>query len=81
MPTKRQARVTLGADKAIAALTFGEGAKLELGAVFHVPVRQEGTKTFYRPIGCKVEITEDQRVEIIKMLGGVPSPTLPKEET
>lgn len=72
MPTnKTQAKVILGDNKAIAALTFEtEGPKLELGAIFHVPVRQEGPKTFYKALACKVEITESQRAEIVKMLGG-----------
>ncbi len=68
---RTQAKVILGENKAIAALTFEtEGAKLELGAIFHIPVRQEGGKTFYKALACKIEITADQRNELVKMLGG-----------
>ncbi len=71
-PNKTQAKVLLGENKAIAALTFEtEGKKLELGAIFHVPIRQEGPKTFYKALACKVEISPEQRAEIIKMLGGI----------
>jgi hypothetical protein len=70
--------VILGQNKAISALTFeAEGGKLELGAVFHIPTRQEGAKTFYKALACKIEITEAQRAEIIKMLGGVFLPVSP----
>ena len=57
-----------------------EGPKLELGAIFHIPVRQEGGKTFYKALACKVEITAEQRAEIVKMLGGevLPVTTEPK---
>lgn len=80
MPTanKSQAKVFLGENKAIAALTFEtEGETLELGAIFHVPVRQEGPKTFYKALACKVTISAEQRAEIVKMLGG----TMEKEPT
>lgn len=72
MPTnKTQAKVILGENKAIAALTFEtEGDKLELGAIFHIPTRQEGGKTYYKPLACKIEITPAQRAEIVTMLGG-----------
>lgn len=72
MPTnKTQAKVILGENKAIAALTFEtEGDKLELGAIFHIPTRQEGGKTYYKPLACKIEITSAQRAEIVTMLGG-----------
>lgn len=73
-PNKTQAKTILGENKAIAALTFEtEGEKLELGAIFHIPTRQEGGRTFYKALACKVEITEAQRVEIVKMLSiGIP---------
>lgn len=72
-PSKTQAKVILGENKAIAALTFEtDGDKLELGAIFHIPVRQEAGKTFYKALACKVEITHQQHDEIIKMLGGFP---------
>ena len=75
---KTQAKVILGENKAIAAVTFEtDGAKLELGAIFHVPIRQEGPKTFYKALACKVEITNEQRSEIIKALGGVFLPVSP----
>ena len=76
-PNKTQAKVILGENKAIAALTFEtEGVKLELGAIFHIPIRQEGGKTFYKALACKVEISAEQRQELIKMLGGVlPDPS------
>jgi hypothetical protein len=69
---KPASAVFLGPNKAISALTFErtEGGKLELGAVFHIPVRQEGPKTFYKALACKVEITETQRGEIAAMLEG-----------
>lgn len=71
-PAKTQAKVLLGENKAIAALTFEvEGEKLELGAIFHIPTRQEGKKTFYKALACKVTISAEQRAEIVKMLGGV----------
>lgn len=79
-PNKTQAKTLLGENKAIAALTFEtEGEKLELGAIFHIPIRQEGGKTFYKALACKVEITAEQREELIKMLGGVlPDPPASK---
>lgn len=69
---QKQAKVSLGDNKAIAALTFATtvNGKLELGAVFHIPVRQEGGKTFFKAIACSVEITADQRSDIVKMFGG-----------
>lgn len=70
-PSKTQAKVILGENKAIAALTFEtEGEKLELGAIFHIPTRQEGDRTFYKPLACKVTISAEQRAEIVTMLGG-----------
>ena len=67
-----RASVILGENKAISALTFEtEGERLDIGAIFHIPVRQEGPKTFYKAIACKVQITKEQRAEIVKMLGGV----------
>jgi len=76
-PNKTQAKVILGENKAIAALTFEtEGDKLELGAIFHIPTRQEGGRTFYKALACKVQVTAEQRTELIKMLGGVlPDPS------
>jgi hypothetical protein len=75
---KTQAKVILGENKAIAALTFEtEGPKLELGAIFHVPIRQEAGKTYYKALACKVEITDEQRNEIVKMLGGMFLPVSP----
>jgi len=63
--------VILGTNKAISALTFEtEGGKLQLGAVFHIPTRQEAGKTYYKALACKVEITEEQRAEIVAMLEG-----------
>jgi len=77
-PNKTQAKVILGENKAIAALTFEtEGDKLELGAIFHIPTRQEGDKTYYKPLACKVTISAEQRTELIKMLGGVFLPVSP----
>lgn len=61
--------VMLGQNKAISALTFEtEGGKLQLGAVFHIPTRQEAGRTYYKALACKVEITEAQRGEIVAML-------------
>lgn len=75
---KTQAKVILGENKAIAALTFEtEGDKLELGAIFHIPTRQEGGKTFYKALACKVQVTAEQRAELITMLGGVYLPVSP----
>ena len=63
--------VMFGPNKAFSALTFEtEGGKLELGAVFHIPTRQEGDKTFYKALACKIEISDAQRTAIIKMLEG-----------
>jgi hypothetical protein len=75
-PKTQASCVLLGPNKAISALTFErtEGGKLELGAVFHIPTRQEGPKTFYKALACKVEITEAQRGEIAAMLEGTPKP-------
>lgn len=60
-----------GENKAIAAITFEHvDGKLELGAIFHVPTREEAGKTFYKRLACKITITEDQRQHLIKMFGG-----------
>lgn len=72
MPQNRTppSAVILGANKAIAALTF-EAPSLELGAIFHIPTHVEGPKTYYKALACKVTITEAQRIEIIQLLGGI----------
>jgi hypothetical protein len=70
---KTAARTVLGDNKAIAALTFEtEGDKLELGVIVHIPTGQAEGKTFYKPLGMKVNISAAQRDEIIRMLGGSP---------
>lgn len=53
-------RVNFGPNKAIAALTFDEKT-MELGAIFHVPTRQdEQGKTWYRALACSISITREQ---------------------
>lgn len=70
-PTQSPNQVIFGQNKAISAITFEHAdGKLELGVLVHIPTRQEGPKTFYKPIGCKITITEEQREHLIKMLGG-----------
>lgn len=70
-PTTLPNSLVFGENKALSALTFEHAdGKLELGAVFHVPTRQEGGKTFYKRLACKITITEEERHHLIKMLGG-----------
>jgi hypothetical protein len=70
-PTESPNKVFFGENKAISALTFEhENGLLELGAIFHIPTRQVGGKTFYKPIACKITISDAQREHLIKMLGG-----------
>jgi hypothetical protein len=65
------ASVSFGENKAFSALSFStEGGKQKLGAIFHIPTRQEGPKTFYKRLACEIEISEAQRREIITLLGG-----------
>ncbi len=65
--------VLLGENSAISALTFEDkNGKLELGAIFHIPTRQEAGKTYYKAVACKIEITHEQHDAIMKMLGGMP---------
>lgn len=63
--------VSFGENKAISKVSFEHtDGTLKLGAIFHVPTRQEGPKTFYKRLACTINITEEQRHDLIKMLGG-----------
>lgn len=67
--------VDLGENKALSALTYevqGDGNEI-LGALFYIPTRKEGDKTFYSKLGVKTPITKEQRHDIIRMLGGTPN--------
>jgi hypothetical protein len=67
--------VLFGKNQAISALTFeAEGGRLELGAVFHIPTREEAGKTYYKAMACKIQITKEQQAEIINMFQGVTKP-------
>lgn len=63
--------ILLGENKAISSINYAvENGKEILGVVVHMPIRQEGPKTFYKPLGVRVEITAAQREAIIMMLEG-----------
>lgn len=74
MPTEAiSQRVELGQNKAISALAFiQEGDALRLRVEFHMPIRQEAGKTYYKALGAEVEITELQRIALIHLFGGSP---------
>ena len=68
-----QFQILLGENKAISALTFeNESGLLQLGALIRLPTSfdPKENKTYYKPIGVKVPITDAQRIAIIHMLGG-----------
>lgn len=68
-------KVDLGENKALSVLTFEQSeGKLHLGAVILVPTDydRKTDKTYYKPLGVKAPITEEQRDQIITMLGGTP---------
>lgn len=68
-------KVDLGENKALSVLTFeDDDGKLQLGAVVLIPTQydRKEDKTYYKPIGVKTPITEEQRKQIIIMLGGTP---------
>jgi len=65
----------LGEHKAIAAVTYEVNAEhMTLGVLVHIPTARDEKldKTYYKALGISTYITQDQRDELIKLLGGVP---------